>query len=294
VADGQGEVQAHGGHLHEASGDQGAAVADAGNEPRAGGGAEQAGDEARHAGCVGDGVPIETHGVVERHGHGVGKGLAELEEHDEGQDGRSARTAHEVLERIDDHKAKSGREVARAGRCRLGLRLRGNEGRDQTQREQARHGGKSAVPAECAGEAKHPGAADQKCGAVAPNVGRKRRPAQVIGRKGLDAPGIDDNVLARREKGDANGGGDQQDWRETGVGPGKGKTGQDKGKLDDHQPAPPAPENRRAKLVECRRPEELERVGKSDTGSEAEGLQGGPALREPLPEGQRCQGERKA
>ena len=69
------------------------------------------------------------------------------------------------------------------------------------QADQRRDAQQRRMPADRADRGDHPGGGYQQRDAISPDIGRHGRPLAVLGEH-LDAPGIDDDVLARRQEGD--------------------------------------------------------------------------------------------
>ncbi len=113
----------------------------------------------------------------------------------------------------------------------------------------------------------------QQAEAIAP-LGRRGARPLFIGRQDLDAVGVDDDVLARREEGDDDGEkrGQSEIFRRAGLA--QRQDGKHKQRLDKHQPAAPASkyrgQPRQRQPVDRRRPDEFPVVGEPDQDEETD------------------------
>ena len=83
-------------------------------------------------------------------------------------------------------------------------RFRRQQGHHQSEADQRRNAEQRRMPADRADGGDHAGGRDQQSNAIAPDVGRHGGALAMLG-EGLDAPGVDHDVLAGGEEGDEGG-----------------------------------------------------------------------------------------
>ena len=99
----------------------------------------------------------------------------------------------------------------------------------------------------------HPGPGDEQGRAVAPDIAGQCS-ALRAGDEGLDAPGVDEDILARRDEGQHRADGKGEPDMPGRVGQAKGGDAKAKQALHAKQPAPASAQKGRLHLIENRRP----------------------------------------
>ena len=168
----------------------------------------------------------------------------------------------------------------------LARRFGGEEHSNNAKPDHHRAAGKGECPA---GEFHHGQRARgrrQQSATIAPNIAGKAI-ALVRFVQAFDTEGVNHNILAGGQEGDSDRDRHRQADIQRWVGLAKRDDGADQRDLDGKQPAAPAPqpsEKRRRAMVYQWRPEEFQRIGKSDQRREADGRQRKIGFCQPLPE----------